>query len=134
MCAHVSVLTGRVFLRSQKLLICFQILMSDSVKSLKKSNRELKKQLEEAKKELKKLEQRVTDQECIVRNVNGESSASAILNREAESSLEIIGQEFDGTKLQLQRIGESLTNIAERPTNFEERLLNLESTFDDLQN
>ena len=34
-----------------------------------KSKGELKKQLEEAEKELKKLEQRVTDQECIVRNV-----------------------------------------------------------------
>ena len=56
------------------------------------------------------------------------------MNREAEAWLEFIGQEFDGTKLQLQRIGESLTNIEERPTNFEERLLNLESTFDDLQN
>ena len=46
------------------------------------------------------LEQRVTDQECIVRNVNSESSASAILNREGEASLEFIDQEFDGTKLQ----------------------------------
>ena len=74
--------------------------MPDSVNSLKNSNGELKKQLEEAKKELKMLEQRVTDQECIVRNVNSESSASAILNREGEASLEFIDQEFDGTKLQ----------------------------------
>ena len=108
--------------------------MPYSVKSLEKSNGELKNQLEEAKKELKKLEQRVTDQKCIVRNVNSESSASAILSREYKASLEFIGQEFDGTNLQLERIGESLTNIEERLANFEERLLNLESTFDDLQN
>lgn len=81
-----------------------------------------------------KLELRVTDQECIVRNINSRSSASATLNREAEASLEFISQEFDDTKLQLERIGESLTNIKELLTNFEERLLNLESTFDDLQN
>ena len=49
---------------------------------------------------MKKLEQQVTDQESIVRNVNSESSAPAILNREAEASLEFIGQAFEGTKLQ----------------------------------
>ena len=81
-----------------------------------------------------KLELRVTDQEYIVRNVNSRSSTSATLNREAEAGLEFIGQEFDDTKLQLERIGESLTNIKELLTSFEERLLNLESTFDDLQN
>lgn len=108
--------------------------MPDSVKSLKKSNGELKRQLEQAQKELKKLEQRVTDQECIARNVNSEGSATAILNREAEASLEFVGQEFEGTKRQLERIRESLANIEKRLTNFEERLLNLESTLDDLQN
>ena len=77
--------------------------MPDSVKSLKKSNGELKKQLEEAKKELKKLEQRVTDQKCIVRNVNSESSASVILNREAEASLDFVSQEFDGTILTIDK-------------------------------
>ena len=108
--------------------------MPDSVKSLEKSNGELKRQLEQAKKELKKLEQRVTDQVCIARNVNSEGSATAILNREAEASLEFVGQEFEGTKRQLERIRESLANIEKRLTNFEERLLNLESTLDDLQN
>ena len=83
---------------------------------------------------MKKLEQRVTDQECIARNVNSEGSATAILNREAEASLEFVGQEFEGTKRQLERIRESLANIEKRLTNFEERLLNLESTLDDLQN
>ena len=95
----MRLLTRRVFLRFQLLSISFQILLPDSVNSLKNSNGELKKQLEEAKKELKMLEQRVTDQECIVRNVNSESSASTILNREGEASLEFIDQEFDGTKL-----------------------------------
>ena len=33
-------------------------------------------------------------------NVNSESRASAILNKEDEASLEFNGQEFDGTKLQ----------------------------------
>ena len=101
---------------------------------LQKKPAELKRQLEQAQKELKKLEQRVTDQECVARNVNNESSARAILNRKAEASLEVVGQEFEGTKLQLERIRESLASIEKRLTNFEERLLNLESTLDDLQN
>ncbi|PFX14471.1 hypothetical protein AWC38_SpisGene21363, partial [Stylophora pistillata] len=108
--------------------------MPDSVKSLKKSNVEMKRKLEQAQKELKNLEQRVTKQECMVRNVNSEERAAAILNREAEASLEFVSQEFDDAKLQLERIRESLANIEQRVTNFEERLLNLESTFDDIHN
>ncbi|XP_022806165.1 uncharacterized protein LOC111343274 [Stylophora pistillata] len=110
--------------------------MPDSVKSLKKSKGELKRQLEHAKKELKNLEQRVTNQECMVRNVKSEEGAAAILNRsrEAEASLEFVNQEFDDTKLQLEGIRESLANIKQRLTNFEERLLTLEFTFNDIQN
>ena len=108
--------------------------MPDSVKSLKKSKGELKRQLEQAKKELKNLEQRVTNQECAARNVNSEEGAAAILNREAEASLEFVSQEFDDTKLQLERIRKSLANIKQLLTNFEERLLTLEFTFNDIQN
>ena len=38
-----------------------------------------------------------------LRNVNSESSASVILNREAEASLDFVSQEFDGTILTIDK-------------------------------
>ena len=101
-------------------------MMPESVTSLKKSNRELKKQLNEAKQDLKKLEKRVSEQERLANStVTGEDSA-AILNIEAEKSLEFLSHEFDDSRVELERILLSLKNI-------EERLYYFGSTLDELQ-
>lgn len=47
-----------------------------------------------------KLEQRVSEQECSVKNVSDSSASSSILNQEAEASLKFIGHEYDVTKVQ----------------------------------
>ena len=101
-------------------------MMPESVTSLKKSNRELKKQLNEAKQDLKKLEKRVSVQERLANStVTGEASA-AILNIEAEKSLEFLSHEYDDSRVELERILLSLKNI-------EERLYYFGSTLDELQ-
>ena len=92
---HGRVLTGRVSIHSHLLTIDFQILMPDSVKSLKKSNGELK-----IRGSSSKLEQRVSEQECSVKIVSDSSASSSILNQEAEASLKFIGHEYDVTKVQ----------------------------------
>ena len=80
-----------------------EFLLPDPVKSLKKSNGVPKKQLEETKRNLKKLEQRVSEQEHSVRNVNDSSASSAILNREAEASLKFSGHGYDVPMVQLEK-------------------------------
>ena len=92
---HGRVLTGRVSIHSHLVTIDFQILMPDSVKSYKKSNGELK-----IRGSSSKLEQRVSEQECSVKNVSDSSASSSILNEEAEASLKFIGHEYDITKVQ----------------------------------
>ena len=92
---HGRVLTERVSIHSHLLTIDFQILMHDSVKSFKKSNGELKIGGSSSK-----LEQRVSEQECSVKNVSDSSASSSILNQEAEASLKFIGHENDVTKVQ----------------------------------
>lgn len=90
----------------------FNLSMPPKINSLQKSNDELKKQLEEARQDLKKLEQRISDQERS--RSESVSGAAFSLNEEAERSLEFIGQEYDNTKLELGRIGKTLSNIAGR--------------------
>ena len=70
------VLTGCVSIHFRLLTIDFQILMPDSVKSFKKSNGELK-----IRGRSSKLEQRVLEQECSVKNVSDSSASSSILNQ-----------------------------------------------------
>ena len=69
---HGRVRTRRVSIHSHLLAIDFQILMPDSVKSFQTSNGELK-----IRGSSSKLEQRVSEQECNVKNVSDSSASSA---------------------------------------------------------
>ena len=60
------------------------------------------RQLEKVERYLKKRRQRVSEQECSVRNVSDSSSSPSILDSEAEVSFELIGHECHVIMVQLQ--------------------------------
>ena len=66
--------------------------MPDTVKSLRKSNKDLKRQLEAAKHDFKKLEDRFQAHEPVPCEEDQSGGASCSLNVEVEKGLDFLGK------------------------------------------
>ena len=120
---HERVLTGRVYLCSLLLTKDLRIWNTWFSKIPQKKQRRAEEAAQGSKERFEETGAQDSEQEHSVRNVSDSSASSSILNRKAEASLEFIDHEYDVTKVQLEKIEVSLTNI-------KERLLKLESTID----